>query len=363
MKVAFRVDASLEMGSGHLMRCLTLAEELRTQGADVLFVCREHLGHMAEFVRQRGFEVFLLPRNQDVELSRDDDLPAHAPWLGCDWQVDAQQTRQQIQSLQLEWLVVDHYALDARWESELRDCCQQIMVIDDLADRQHDCDLLLDQTLGRLAVEYANLVPSDCKTVTGSDYALLRPEFAQWRERSLQRRKAPELRHILISLGGVDQDNVTGQVLAALKTVSLVEECQITVVMGAQAPHLSAVQAAAAQMPWLTQVRVNISTMAEVMAQSDLAIGAAGSSSWERCCLGLPTLLLVLAENQKVSAQAQQQAGSVVLLCRESLPDDLREAMQRMAVTDVLADLSVNARKLCDGLGARRVVSCLSVVA
>jgi len=362
MRVVFRVDASLEMGSGHLMRCLTLAAALREKGAECLFICREHLAHMADFVEQKGFEVRLLPQPEaDWQGDHAEGDLQHAAWLGVDWQQDAEQSRVALNGLRVDWLVVDHYALDVRWESALRGRCKRIMVIDDLADRRHECDLLLDQTLGRLAQVYRGLVAEKCTLLTGSKYALLRPEFAQLREASLKRRAAPQLKRLLISLGGVDQHNATGQILTALKTASLPQGCQLTVVMGGQAPWLSAVQKQAEQVPWPITVRVNVDNMAQLMAESDLAIGAAGSSSWERCCLGLPTLMVVLAENQIYAAKQLQAAGGGQLLF---LDDHLAPQLEYWLMCfnnnlTQLSEISQQAAVISEGSGVERVMDVL----
>lgn len=301
MNIAFRVDASLQMGSGHAMRCLTLAEVLKGRGATCVFISREHPGHLNAVIRRRGFEVLALPAGADsrdpISLSPVGG-PAHAHWLGCDWAVDAEQTKGAMGKDMVDWLVVDHYALDHRWERLLRDRCHQIMVIDDLADRVHDCDLLLDQNLGREVRDYDTLVPEQCVRLIGPRYALLRPDFAALRDHSLRRRAQPELRQLLITMGGVDQTNATGAALAALKDCLLPAGCRITVVLGGQAPWRAEVERLAACMPWPTEVAVAVDDMAQRMAESDLVIGAAGSTAWERCALGIPTLLVVLAPNQ-----------------------------------------------------------------
>ena len=319
MKAAFRTDASLLMGSGHVMRCLTLADALKAQGVECHFISREHPGHLMEIIRQRGYVVAVLPAKpsaspSDAHSPRCVGEPAHAPWLGCDWQTDAQQTGTILATLQPDWLVVDHYALDQRWEVALQPHYRKLLVIDDLADRPHHCNLLLDQNLGRRPEDYVGLVPAECEVLAGPQYALLRPEFAELRPYSLQRRQQPQLKQLLVTMGGVDAPNATGQVLQALKDCPLPQDCRITVVMGAAAPWLAQVRDVAAQMPWPAEVLVNVNDMARCMADSDLAIGAAGSTSWERCCLGLPTLLLVLAENQAPGAQALDASGAAVLI-------------------------------------------------
>jgi UDP-2,4-diacetamido-2,4,6-trideoxy-beta-L-altropyranose hydrolase len=259
--------------------------------------------------------------------------------------------------LKPDWLVVDHYALDMHWETELHGLYGKLLVIDDLADRAHSCDLLLDQNLGRQASDYAHFVPMHCTVLAGPQYALLRPEFAALREYSLKRREAPVLKRLLITMGGVDQPNATGQVLEALKASSLLEACHITVVMGSQAPWLSQVREVAANMPWPTEVRVDINDMAQVMAESDLAIGAAGGTSWERCCLGLPTLMVVLAENQWGGAQALQAVGAARLIgdagsISMRLTSGLSSALADCSLTEMTRDAS----SVTDGKGVMRVV-------
>lgn len=310
MKIAFRADASLQIGSGHIMRCLTLADALKQKGAECRFLCREHPGHLIELIRSKGHVVHVLSCESEGSIDRDG--PAHSAWLGATQNQDAQACRTILQALQPDWLIVDHYALDTRWEEALRPFCHRLMVIDDLADRVHQCDLLLDQNLGRKPTDYAALVPEGGGVFAGPQYALLRSEFAALREYSLKRRKQPKLQHLLITMGGVDQPNATGKVLETLKRCRLPEGCKITVVMGAQAPWLKQVQAIAAEMPRSTEVLVNVTDMAQRMADCDLAIGAAGGTSWERCCLGVPTLIIVVAENQWSGARALEDRQAVL---------------------------------------------------
>jgi len=316
MKVAFRADASLQIGTGHVMRCLTLADALAAHGTECRFICREHTGNLIESIRGKGFAVHALPAGKPAATGEAGGAPllTHAVWLGASQLQDAAECATLLAVWQPDWLIVDHYALDAQWEKALNPHYRKLMVIDDLADREHRCDLLLDQTFGRNATAYAACVPVDCRLLCGSQYALLRPEFSALRPYSLRRRANPQLRKLLITMGGVDKDNATGTVLSALRSCELPAGCRITVVMGASSPWLAEVQHKAEQLPWATDVRVDVSDMAQLMADSDLAIGAAGATSWERCCLGLPTVMVVLAENQRAVAQGLEQAGAVQVL-------------------------------------------------
>ena len=369
--VVFRSDASLEIGTGHVMRCLTLAEALIGQGAECHFICREHPGHLIEAIEERGITVHRLPIRKAIS-SYSAELEAsglaHELWLGDSWQQDAAASRALIKRLGPDWLVVDHYALDARWEDAVlpQDCkapATRLMVIDDLADRHHRADLLLDQNLGRETDDYVALVPGHCRILAGPHYALLRLEFSMIREWSLERRRNAPLKRLLISMGGVDKDNATGQVLKALKDCDLPSDVEISVVMGATAPWREDVRRLASELPWDTEVAVNVSDMAQRMAEADLAIGAAGSTSWERCCLGLPTLMLVLAENQRPIAQSLHQAGAAKILGSiESCTwkSQLREHIAKMVIeSDYRLAFSCNAANVTSGMGASVLIELI----
>ncbi|WP_270428615.1 UDP-2,4-diacetamido-2,4,6-trideoxy-beta-L-altropyranose hydrolase [Acinetobacter johnsonii] len=360
MKVVFRVDASIQMGTGHVMRCLTLADALKNQGAECYFICREHSGNLIGLITQRGYHVDALPY---MDLSQEDKLQnhnvdlAHASWLGTTQKEDSSSCIPIVEALKPDWLVVDHYALDIRWEQVLRPYCKQVMVIDDLADREHNCDLLLDQTFGRDLKDYIARVPVSCEILCGAEYALLRPEFSQWREYSLERRENSQLKHLLINLGGVDKDNLTTQILIALKQCSLPSELKITVVMGGTAPWIKEVCQQAKDMPWITDVMVGVNNVAELMANSDLAIGAAGSTSWERCCLGLPCIVICLAENQKKVINILAEYGAAISCSLEdSINGKALDSKLTFAARN-LPKLIQNSISVVDGLGCNKVVN------
>lgn len=355
MKVVFRTDASLQIGTGHVMRCLTLADALRERGAECTFICREHAGNLLALIEQREHNALALTACSDlVDFAAN---PAHAAWLGASWEMDAKQTLQALGPLVVDWLVVDHYAVDCRWENAVRSRTKHLMVIDDLADRPHDCELLLDQNLGRTARDYRGLLRPDTATLIGPRYALLRPEFAKMRGESLVRRAKPQLQQLLITMGGVDKDNATGQVLDALKECALPQDLRITVVMGPRAPWLAQVKAQAGIMSRPTEVLVGVTNMAQLMAASDFAIGAAGGTAWERCCLGLPGLVLVLEQNQREGAVALQMAGAAVLLeaCRQV--SCVFGGWQPTLLQDSMLQMSRASAAVTDGSGSVRVAN------
>ncbi|MBQ0941888.1 UDP-2,4-diacetamido-2,4,6-trideoxy-beta-L-altropyranose hydrolase [Ideonella sp. 4Y16] len=345
-RLLVRADASTTLGAGHVMRTLTLANAWRERGGEALFVCREAPGHLGDLVVARGHGLRLLPPEaaapaQDALQT----LQASADWRGA---------------TPLDWALVDHYGLAADWERPWRGPAARVAVIDDLADRAHDVDLLLDQNLGRQATDYDALVPAQARRLIGPAHALLRPEFAARRTDSLARRANGELRHLVISMGGSDPGGATARCLAALAAAPALPLARVTVVLGPQAQTLAQVRQALAALPLPTELRLNEPDMASLLASADLALGAAGGSAWERCCLGLPTLLLVLADNQAPGARALAAQGAALSLGGpDDLPQALVPALQALSEPARLLALSRAAAALCDGLGAARVVQAL----
>jgi UDP-2,4-diacetamido-2,4,6-trideoxy-beta-L-altropyranose hydrolase len=322
--VAFRADASLQLGMGHVMRCLTLADELRRQGAACQFLCEQQPGNMMAQIVARGY-------------------PAHALHDGAEL-------------ASVDVMVVDHYSIGEAWETAARSSCRYLVVLDDLADRTHDCDLLIDQNLGRSESHYQRLVPPRCRVLTGPSYALLRAEFATMRAYSLGRREPASLRRLFIFMGGVDRSNVTGKVLAALREGDLPAGAGIIVVLGPKAPWADLIRNEADRLPWHTAVQVNPQDMAQLMADSDLAIGAAGGAAWERCCLGLPALIIPIADNQLFGAKALAEAKAAYNLGGpDALSETLPQALAAVRKVDRLTEMGLCASRLVDGLGAARV--------
>lgn len=360
MKIVIRTDASIEIGTGHVMRCLTLATGLSGEGAEVRFLCRAHDGNLIYLIKRCGFSVEILPAIAAGDTQSDFTTdPAHAAWLGCDWQTDARQSCS-VLSDKVDWLIVDHYALDHRWERAMRTTCQNIMVIDDLADREHDCDLLLDQSLGRTASNYHDFVCADTRMLLGPQYALLRPEFAQWRATSLARRQSPELRHILVTMGGVDYDDVTGQVLKALNRCRLETLKKITVVLGPHAPWHDAVTTVAAGMQVPTTVLTGVDNMAELMTSCDLAIGAGGATTWERCSLGVPSVLLLLADNQlNIARQMTHANAAFVISDMKTLEKSLVGFLESFDLFNRMKVFARRSAEMLDASGVMRTIANL----
>lgn len=348
----FRVDASVEMGSGHVMRCLTLANALRIQNILCYFICREHSGNLCGILEKQGYTVFRMPM---LALSNK-GLSGYERWLGVDYIEDAKQTIQILESKleYVSWLVVDHYGVDQSWETLVRSYTKRIMVIDDLANRVHNCDLLLDQTYGRREYKYCKLLPSSCETLLGANYSLLRPEFAQYREASLRKRVTPTLKKLLVSMGGMDAGNITGQILQALSESKYSRDFEVTIILGELAPHVEEVKQLAQLMPFPTSILSGVDNMAAVMSDMDLAVGAAGSTTWERCCLGLPCIQVLTAENQTEIISTLESVNAIIRLYSI---DDLELAISK--ALSQLKKMSVICSVVTDGQGVNRVTNSL----
>ena len=301
-KILIRADASVKIGTGHVMRCLTLADELRGRGAEVVFVTREFEGNLCGYIEEEGYSVCRLPVSDTPKYNIESNLK-HAAWLGADWQTDARQTKEIIRSLGTtpDWLVVDHYALDERWEGYLRAYVKKIMVIDDIADRPHDCDLLLDQNFYENPENrYDGLVPSGCKKLLGPKYALLRPEFKEaWKN---LRKRDGHIKRIMVFFGGSDPTNETTKALEAIYRLNR-SDIAVDVVVGIANAHRANVQALCSKMQNV-QFHLQVQTMAQFMVRADLFIGAGGTTTWECTFLGLPAIIWAIAENQNETALA-----------------------------------------------------------
>jgi UDP-2,4-diacetamido-2,4,6-trideoxy-beta-L-altropyranose hydrolase len=308
------------------MRCLTLAEALKQRGALIHFVSRHLPEHLRDMLAAKGHEFMLLSSRPNKEAI---DGLSHAHWLGTSQHADAQASIQALSDQTWDWLVVDHYALDFRWESALRPSVGRIMVIDDLADRVHDCDLLLDQNYYRdLDRRYHGLVPEQCVTLLGPAYVLLRPEFADARQRL--RLRDGSVRRILVFFGGSDPANQTQMAIKALQLLDR-PDIEVDVVVGAANPNRNAIQAMCDQLPNVA-FHCQVSNMAELILNADLGIGAGGATMWERCCLGLPAITVVSAANQERATEDVAGIGAIEYLgwFDQLGPEDYAQAISRM---------------------------------
>ena len=288
MKVAIRTDASYDIGTGHVMRCLTLAASLRDRGAEILFVCRQDEGDLCAHIEHSGFAVERLAI--------------------CTPQEDAQHTLAALERHRFlpDLLVVDHYGLDRRWEGLLRPVAKRILVIDDLGDRAHDCDVLLDPNLhDSPASRYAGLIPAHARAFVGPEYALLRPEF----DRVEPRMRDRGVGRILAFFGGADPSNEALKVVQALRALAP-NAPKTLLILGPINAREAQIRGAAEKLECLELIKAT-DAMARLMSESDLALGTCGGAAWERCVLGLPALVVVSADNQRDDARLLGALGAV----------------------------------------------------
>jgi len=354
MKITFRVDASNRIGTGHVVRCLTLADQLRKQGVECRFIHRPHPGHMAETIRAHGHRVDLLasPPAEPHAVAKDVD---YAGWLGVSQEQDAKETITILGERQPDWLVVDHYSLDTCWEDAVRPHVGAFAVIDDLANRSHNADLLVDQNfIPHAEARYQSLLPPTATRLCGPRYALLRPEYAE--ARNLIRPRRGPLSRVLVFYGGADVNNETGRALRVLNRPEFAP-LAADVVIGANNQHRDAIRAQVEARP-LTTLHGPRPHLVDLMIEADLALGAGGTTTWERCALGLPSIVTTIAENQIPFNEALAEEGIIDYLGHWPHVDDeaLAAALHRLLDDgDTLAALARCAWRITDGLGARRV--------
>jgi UDP-2,4-diacetamido-2,4,6-trideoxy-beta-L-altropyranose hydrolase len=305
IRIAFRVDASNEIGAGHVMRCLILAEALRQQECNCIFICRNMDGNLIDYIENKNFEVIVLhneSKNANANANAKSETSFSEKWLRNTWERDARDTCTAIQKLEVSWLVVDHYGIDARWERIAREAGLRVMVIDDIVDRSHDCQFLLVPSISLDTEAVCQTAPNAGKILIGSQYIFIRPEFSDLK---LQRQRSGEVNKILVYMGSNDGMNQAGKALEALKGIPDIE---IKMLIGNSHPfeaELSAFQSDAIEITKTTPA------MWDLMAWADLALGTCGQAAWERCAMGLPAIVVINAENQRRETVVLDSEGVV----------------------------------------------------
>lgn len=359
--ILFRCDASHSMGSGHVIRCRTLARQLHKRGADITFLCRRQSGDLIYLLEQE-FPVLILP---EQPLSADDGLVGrnlYAAWLGCTQEQDAADCLQSLTKFDItspSWLVVDHYGIDECWQNKVlagivtSDAKPKLLVIDDLGDRLHQADMLLDQNFfgANTQQRYQDLVPQQCENLLGPFYALLGPEYAQLHPLVPRR---TELRRVLVFFGGVDPQNFTVRALEALMDPLLVD-LAVDVVIGRQCLHSKEIEGLVAKR-LNTTLYHSLPSLAGLIARADLALGAGGANTWERACLGLPSIVIALAENQLPFTEALNELGCVHFLGQGL--SVTHEKIKSALINNLGQNIqNFNMNLVVDGHGAHRVAS------
>ncbi len=353
MNTAFRVDASTRIGTGHFMRCLTLADAIKERGGTSRFLSRNLPDHLRGLLDSRGHTLLALG---PVDGRVDGDL-AHSAWLGTSQQADARECIEALHNLPCDWLVVDHYAVDERWESQLRHRAKKIFIIDDIADRNHDCDLLLDQNFyADMCERYKNRLPKTCRSLLGPKYAILRKEFLRLHAGSQPRPGRVE--RVFVFLGGVDSENYTGTVIRALENFRN-RNLSVDIVLGVQHPGREEICGECEQKNF--SVHIQTDRIGELMKAADLGIGAGGSATWERCTVGLPTIVVAVAANQVPTAIDTAKIGATHYAgCAGDVsPERLTLEIERSLDPAWIKRTSGFCLDLVDALGVKRILETM----
>jgi UDP-2,4-diacetamido-2,4,6-trideoxy-beta-L-altropyranose hydrolase len=357
MTVLFRADASAEIGTGHVMRCLALAGAVKAQGGDSVFACREIPPLLADRITADGHGLqYLIPSDGD-NSAKGNDIP-YAHWLKAPWQDDAVETNEIADEVSADWIVVDHYGLDADWEQAVAVNGRRVAAMDDLADRRHAVALLSDPSLvAKPHARYRDLTPPGAQLQLGPRYAALRSEFAAAPPRITDASGDPM--RFLIAFGGVDAAGMTRVAIEALAAIVQPGD-HAHVVVGAAHEGRAAIAGRCAELGWTCHV--NSSRMGQLMAATDMAIGAGGSMVWERMAMGLPTIAVIVADNQR--DQVNEAAALGLLVAMEQAEADA--AALQAAIAALRADrkrredMAASCRRRVDGDGARRIARRLA---
>ena len=346
-----RADANATIGIGHVMRCLALAEWAKDRGLKAVLCTKFPHTFLQQRLEALGGKYLLIPES-DKPSSK---AYAHSAWLKGDELEDAEATLTALQELGLpspSFVVVDHYALGAPWENILSRLTKNIVVIDDLSDRKHDCNLIVDQTFGKEQESYEGLVVDDCKRLIGETFILLRKEFSSFATNRIKS-KTPRL---LIALGGSDPHNHSLTLANWIRESHLSNRLRLSILTTSINPHLHALKKYCDDS---IELLIDVDRVASALETFDLCIGAAGSSSWERSALQLPTLTVVLAPNQKDIARHLHNVGATINLGEVSAltPSTLTTSiLSLLDYPEKRNALAESAKKVCDGLGCNRVL-------
>ncbi len=323
-----RCDVSPDIGAGHAMRCLALAEALTEVGWRVTFVVNEHAALFVPALVAGAFRLCTVNGG-------DDEMEV----LRREARGDA------------ELIVVDHYGRDLRFERACRSFIKHVLVFDDATGREHDCDILIDAAAADSAA-YVDYVPVGARVLTGPAFAVIHSAFLVRRAEALAKRDVQVVKEILVSFGATDPTNATSSALDALERIS--GDIIITVALSSHAPHVDEIRR---RMHGRTRLVLD-ADMVELATRADLAIGAAGTSAYERAMLGLPSILVTLVANQSGIAEMFRRSGAAetASLGSSSFPE-LIESL--LADAPRRARLAQAAAMLVDGQGAKRIVNAL----
>lgn len=360
MNVIFRSDASSKIGAGHITRCLSLARYLRSLGHNCKFICRVQKNNLIEKIKKEKFEVFPLRNSQKKQLTNNQINPYldYIDWLETNQIHDAKQTIKVLSKEKVDWIIVDHYSLDQSWETLLKAHTKKLMVIDDLVNRKHNCDLLLNQNLGSLKKNYKNLVPPYCKQIHGSNYILLHQDYHLIKPKL--RSFNVKINRIIVYFGnGEESVKYVKSVIEAFQDKNL-ESISLDIVINTKNSNIQKIKQLISKKRNF-KLYSDLPNLAKIMSKSDLGIGAGGSTTWERCFLGLPSILIVTDNNQKSIANSiKKKKAGLVFDSSKNLKEKIIKAVLLLRKQPKLYhQLHKNSLKVCDGQGSKRVAEIL----
>jgi UDP-2,4-diacetamido-2,4,6-trideoxy-beta-L-altropyranose hydrolase len=352
MRVAIRVDSSPIIGNGHMYRCLSLALGLRKCGVFVIFFIRDNVTGLDRLIVENEFDLVKYPSINESVITQN-----VLTWMGDDVQNDGFLTAQNLRAYQIDLLVIDNYAINDEWISQVRPEVKKILLIDDLY-RNFEVDFVLNPNLGSNAKLYVS--NSNIKYLIGPKFALMRNEFLLGRRQSLARRREASFRKVVVSIGATDPFNVTENVLEILDGLNINCEIDVDVILAENAPHIESIMKKIRNAKKNIRLLIQPNDLVDILVQSDMAIGAAGGSMLERCCLGLPSLIYVAADNQKELAKKYSEIGAAFLF------EDFNELSKffikfntKYQIENELRTMFEKSKGITDGLGVKRVVDFL----
>ncbi|WP_024872839.1 UDP-2,4-diacetamido-2,4,6-trideoxy-beta-L-altropyranose hydrolase [Tolumonas lignilytica] len=348
----FRVDSSIDIGTGHVMRCLALADEFKNHEIKTHFICRDLPGNIHKLILTRGHSVTVLPLLALYKsIAQEND---YAGWLQVTQEQDAQECISHLKQLNLPSrpiIIADHYALDKSWEVLIKNHSQLLIIIDDLV-REHEADIIIDQTLGRSEKEYEK--SSQCKTIlVGSEYAMIRSQFYLKREESICSHNERPM-NIFISMGGSDKDNILALILDELKNNKILWIKKIAILINSTSSNYKQIEKITHQCNYDIELINFVDDMANFMSNYSLAIGAPGTTTWERATMGIPAVLIPIAENQQDITRVYKKYNAGEILFPNEIKNNLISALNK--IKDNYEDLRNINYQITDGLGIRRII-------
>lgn len=352
MKILFRTDSSIKIGSGHVSRCLSLASALKTEGHQCIFACRDLRGNSIKKIRQFGFEVMKIKNskyeNKSINMT-----------VSENYEIDVKCIIRRLKKNFFDWVIIDHYSLNINWEKKIRPYVKKIMVIDDFVNRKHSCDLLLNQSYGVTKEKYKNLLPKRCKLLLGSKYALINHSFLK--ARSTLKLRGQPIKRALIYFGSGIHTIKYIKIVIKIFSENFFSNFFLDIVVDKNIKKSSVIIKTLKKKKNI-KVHYNLPDLSDLMSKADFSIGTAGSTTWERCCLGLPTILIYSASNQKLNAKAMKKTNAaIVLRPNKYLEKKIKESCLLLCRNrKVYLKISKKAFSICDGNGIDRVVKNLN---